>query len=295
MKSFLLAGYSLLSFAAIAQSGSMIVEDANLWSTVDIHCQPEGSNYSTYFIRFDEDTLINGLNYKVIRRCNEEYLINWDDYGFIREDNENRVFLRSPVDEEGLIYDFGVQPGDSLQARNIFLNNDTLQFVVLSVDSVLLLNGYKKRITLYEYLNQKEEVWIEGLGSYYGILNSCNNSYGTACGLYEALCYERNGMMIYENPNYETCYCSVTVNSGYSEIKEINIYPNPAKGNFFIEQPYETSSEIEIFSLNGQKIFNKMFFDKKVNVILQGVDKGTYIIKFKDFIFSYPPYKLIVD
>lgn len=260
MKYFILVCFSLLNLLAGAQSGGMIVDNANLWSTLDIHCLPQGTSYTSYFIRFTEDTLIEGLNYKKIERCNDDLLVSWDEYGFIREDSENRVFLRNPVDEEGLIYNFGVDIGDSLQAKNIYLNNDLLYFVVVNVDSVLLLNDYKKRIILYEYLNQKEEVWIEGVGSYFGILNSCNNAYGSACGSFEALCFENNGTLIYQNPAYSECYYSATVDSGISFEQDIKIYPNPAQHYVTVEFPIEVSSEIEIFNLEGKKIFKKNVF-----------------------------------
>lgn len=295
MKYFLLVCNSLISFGAGAQSANMIVEEGNLWSTLEIHCLPQGTSYSTYYIHFDADTLIEGLVYKKIERCNDEYLESWDDYGFIRENEENRIFLRNPIDQEGMIYDFGVEPGDSLQAKNIFLNNDTLHFVVVGVDSVLLFNDYKKRIILYEYLNEKEEIWIEGLGSYYGILNSCNNAYGSACGSYEAMCYENNGTLIYQHPDYDVCFYSSLVGSGNSLAQEIKIYPNPAKQSFTVEFPNEVSSAIEVYKINGEKILEKMLTDKKVVVFLHDEDKGIYVIRFKDLIFSYPPYKLIVD
>ncbi len=104
--------------------------------------------------------------------------MKWGYYGFIREDENQRVYLKPPGYFEGMIYDFSVSVGDTIKALNIYLNSDTLNFVVTQVDSVLLLIDYRKRIKLYEYINQKEEVWVEGLGSYFGILNSCNDSYG---------------------------------------------------------------------------------------------------------------------
>lgn len=295
MKLFLPVLLSFFVSFAISQTENLIVDNANIWSTVDIHCLPNGTSYSTYFIKFESDTVIEGFNYQKVKRCNEEDQLTWDDYGFIREDAEHRVFLRPPDYYEGLIYDFGVETGDTLEARNIYLNNDTLHFVVVNVDSVLLLDGYKKRVILYEYLNEKEEVWIEGLGSYFGILNSCNNSYGSACGVYEALCYENNGVMIYENPAYTTCYYTVLVGSGLTFDESIKIYPNPANGFVTVEVPYGNIGEIEIFDLNGKKILNKMFSGKKVSLNLQQMDKGMYTVKLNDFIFSYPPYKLIVD
>lgn len=38
-----------------------IVDPAKLWSNMEEHCQPWGSTYSTDFIRFDIDTIIDNL------------------------------------------------------------------------------------------------------------------------------------------------------------------------------------------------------------------------------------------
>jgi hypothetical protein len=256
---------------------------------------PGGNNYSTYYIKFEGETIIDGFAYKSIWRCDEEDQLNWNFYGYIREDNDHRVYLKPPDYDEGLIYDFGVSIGDTLQARNIYLNNDILNFIVTHIDSVQLGDGFKKRISLYEYINQKDEFWIEGLGSYFGILNSCNNAYGGACGGYEALCFEDNGVIVYQNPGYSDCYYAVNVGMDLNYTYSLRIYPNPAKEFVNIEVGENSDVEIEIFDLIGRKFFNKIYLDNKILLNLQMMDKGTYVMKVKSYDFSYPSVKLIVD
>lgn len=287
----------LLSLSAFSQLDNFIVNEEGLWSTVDVHCFPGGNNYNTYYIKFHEDTLIDGFTYKKIWRCDEEDMASWSSYGFIRENEEHQVFLKPEDYIEGLIYDFGVSLGDTVEALNVYLNsNDILKFIVTQVDSVLLLDGYRKRIVLYEYTNDKEEIWIEGLGSYYGILNSCNDSYGAVCGGYDALCYKESDALVFQNDTYETCYYSVTVglHPGKKE-GSFNLYPNPAKDKINIDFTNDGKREIEIWDFSGKKVANYLFLYKNISLNLQEVDNGMYFIKVLDNKNYYHPYKLIVD
>lgn len=276
------------------QSERVIVNENMTWSTLEVHCMPNGNNYSTYYIRFAEDTLIDGLTYKRMWHCSEESQTNWNLYGFIREDEDNKVYLRPPDYIEGLVYDFGCNVGDTVETWNIYLNNDSLHFVVTDIDSVLLLDGYRKRITLLEYNNMLEEVWVEGLGSYYGILNSGNNAYGGACGAYEALCFEREGDLIYQHPEYNTCYYDFSVNTAEFADERISIYPNPAQDYVYLDYTEDGNREIELYDIAGKVFFKKFVSGNKVLLNLQELESGIYFIKVVSD-NSHPTFKVIVD
>ena len=296
MKSLGIIFSIFLSFSAFSQLDNYIVNEEGLWSTLELHCLPTGNNYTTYFVKLEGDTIIDGYTYKEIWRCDEEDLSNWISYGFMRENEDHEVYLRPPDYTEGLIYDFEVNPGDSIEALNIYINsNNVLNFVVTEVDSVLLLDRYRKRVSLYEYNNDKEEVWVEGLGSYFGILNSCNDSYGSACGGYLALCYEEDNMLVYQDSEYETCYYAITTGVASPKSLDYKVFPNPAKDFLSISFPNDSERLIEIWDFFGKKIVKNLYFQKNILLNLQEVDNGTYIIKVSDNENYYLPYKLIVD
>jgi hypothetical protein len=293
---FLLSSFLIFSsLLTISQSSNVIVEENRIWSTLEVHCMPNGNNYSTFFIKFEEDTLIDGLQYKRMWHCDEPGQTEWTLYGFMREDENNRVFVRPPDYIEGMVYDFGCSVGDTLITWNVYLNNDSLHFVVTQIDSVLLFDGYKKRITLFEYNNELEEVWVEGLGSYSGILYSGNYAYGAVCGGYEALCFEDNGELIYQHSGYNTCYYDVSVNQAELMAMQANIYPNPASEYVTIDFKENEMKEIQVLDLNSKIILKKLANENKVLLNLQELDKGYYIIKIISKSFYYPPCKLIVD
>jgi len=268
MKSLLLVAFVLFTLFSSGQTEKYIVNENCVWSTLEIHCMPNGNNYSTYFIKYEGGTIIDSYVYKKIWRCDEESQINWGFYGFIREDENQRAYLKPPDYFEGLVYDFSVSVGDTIEARNVYLNNDTLHFVVTQVDSVLLLTDYRKRIKLFEYINQKEEVWIEGLGSYFGILNSCNDSYGGVCGGYEALCYEETETLIYQHPEYSTCYYAATVGTDEINLENFLVYPNPAEDFVSLDFSNTEKKEIELIDLAGEKILKKVTTNKNFVLFL---------------------------
>ncbi len=129
---------------------------------------------------------------------------------------------------EGKVYDFSVEVDDSIKCVNYWLSNDTLYYRVVSVDSVETLLGFKKRIILYEYINDKEEIWVEGIGSFYGIMNSCNNAYEGCCGSFDALCYKEYDQLIYQHPDYNVCFYEAIVGIPTHEQASFSVYPNPA-------------------------------------------------------------------
>jgi len=288
-------------FVAFGQSDNYIVREDGLWTTVEVHCFPTGNSYSSYYIKFSGDTLVDGINYNIAWISEDELHSEWNFYGFIREDENHQVFLKPPGYMEGKIYDFGVETGDSITAHNIYLNSDILHFVVEQIDSVMMLDRFRKRITLYEYINQKEEVWIEGIGSLFGIMNSCNNAYGGACGGYEALCYEENGEIVYHNENYPSCFYELTVNTpNRLDDKMFSIYPNPAAdfiivdiGATIITGP--TDLTLEILTLGGKKILVKNLTNIKNVIYLHDLGRGLYFVNINNKKKTFPRYKLIVD
>ena len=285
---------------SFAQTDNMIVNENNVWSTLETHCMPNGNNYSTYHVKFEGDTMIDGFDYKRMWRSDTEDHLEWNFYGFIRENEDHEVFVRPPDYIEGKIYDFGVEVGDSVVAKNIYLNSDTLHFVVTDIDYVEMLDGLlHKQITLFEYINQQEEIWIEGLGSLYGILNSCNNAYGSMCGSYKALCYEESDILVYHDPEYSTCHFESLVSVQNQMVKSFNIYPNPAHDFINIDFEENISSvfpyTIELFNLKGQKVFEKLVWNDKNILYLQKVNKEIHIINIRNSIRKYPSTMLVID
>lgn len=300
MKQLFLLIFIIFWACSFAQPVNMILNENHIWSTLETHCMPNGNNYSTYHIKFEGDTIIEGFDYKRMWRSETEDHLFWGLCGFIRENENHEVFVRPPDYIEGKIYDFGVDVGDTVVVKNIYLNSDTLHFIVTSIDYVELLDGVlHKQITLFEYINEKEEIWIEGLGSLYGILNSCNNSYGSMCGSYTALCYEDSDILVYQDPEYNICHFESMVGLQDRFENIFNVYPNPAQDFVCIDFEENISSlfpyTIELFNLKGQKVFEKLVWNNKNILYLHEVNKEIHIINIRNSMRNFPPTMLIID
>lgn len=299
MRYYLTLIIAFLFGSAYTQPTNNIVLDDAVWSTLDIHCLPTGTSYSTYHVKFEGDTIIDGLDYKIIWRCDDELLITWNFYGAIREDDQQQVFLRPPFNSEGMIYDFGVSIGDTIQTTNHFLSSDALSFVVTDVDSVLLLDRFRKRITVFDYNLLIEEVWIEGLGCPYGVLRSSNFGYGASCGLTESLCFEESDLLVYQHPAYNICHYDAMVGTIQFKDLEVQIYPNPATDKLVIEtgnnKGQASNNTIHIYSMDGKCVFEETFYNSRQEVNLQSFNRGVYVVRLIIGQTLYPAVKLIVE
>ncbi len=195
-----------------------IVNPSKLWSSMEEHCQPWGSTYSTDYLRFESDTIIDDYTYKHVWISEDEDHEEWNFYGaFIREEN-NRVYYRQMFGEEGLIYDFNLELGDSVLIDNPRAVGAIWLFLA-EVDSVETVEGMKERWRLISNEYPNSEYWIRGVGSRTGVLNSSSGIFGGLCGLYTLLCQKEDGELIYVNPEYQSCYLYTT---GRDEGEKIN-------------------------------------------------------------------------
>jgi hypothetical protein len=83
-------------------------------------------------------------------------------------------------------------------------------------------------------------------------------------------------------------------------ISNINIYPNPCNSDFTIELNANNTNAtvIEIFNLNGQKMFGKIYSDinkgnNKINVKSNNMPVGIYLIKINNGTEQYT-HKLVI-
>jgi len=178
-------------------------------------------SYQTHKISYilRGDTVIDNIVYKKLCTYNNDLLQPiYYGYGVIREENKRIYFkylqstlsavrqkiMRAPdcvfstveSEDEIVLYDFNLKPGEIFNENNY--NHDE----VLSIDSILIGDTYRKRFKLYR------DTWVEGIGS---IVTSF---WGTpaeviSCGgggdSYEFICFSENDQLVYKNNNYIEC------------------------------------------------------------------------------------------
>lgn len=240
---FIISLFLIFTPAIFAQENQIVVEH-KVWSNVLENCLPEGNTYTTFYHRFEGDTVLDGKTYKKVLIAEDEYYEDWFFYGSYVREEEGKVYLREYLGEEGLIYDFNLQPGDTITINNPFAP-DGLTLVLTEIDSVETIDGHRTRWKLEKDAFSIPEYWIEGIGSESGVLNSGTAVFGALCGAYTLLCEKENDIIIYQNPNYGTCFYML-----------LNVDPDKEKPGKKFDIKYSRNSDQVwlIFEGNEEKI-----------------------------------------
>ncbi len=256
-----------------------IVDSSKMWSIIEEHCQPWGSTYTTEFFKFDKDTIVENTTYKKVWVADDENHEQWNFYGaFIRE-IDGRVYYREMFGEEGLIYDFNLQLGDSAVINNPRAAGE-LTLVLEQIDTIQLVDGFAERWRLSNTDYPNYEYWIRGVGSGNGVINSSTGVYGGLCGLFTLLCEDENNIQNYQNPDYDVCYLYIT---GLNENKTNLGDAYTLTYNGFIKQinikfTKAGSKTIGIVGVSGNINYGSNFNGKTFVHDMVGLPSGIYII-----------------
>lgn len=264
----LIAGW-LTIISISGQNYFPVVEENNEWNVVQFGQTgpyPWDSVCWTESYKISGDTSISNIAYKKIFKSEEEFPANWGYEGAIREEDEKVWYINQNGNEETLLYDFALGIGDTI----MFL------YEPLIVDTIFYaeINGQQRKHLRFLYFG---EIWIEGIGSTRGILQSGTS--GFVGGGSWLLCKHENDEMVYMNPNFNSCYLITT---GLDEINdpEIEIYPNPAKDKMMIKisDPVKINT-ITITDVLGHTIKEVEYHTPELD--LSGLSSGIYLLRFK--------------
>lgn len=178
-----------------------------------------------------EDTLINGMNYTIIRSDVYPYR------GALRSDTGKVYIVPPDSSSEMLLYDFTIS---SMTTINCVYNSVQAGgnsggceggfsaypgSATSGLDSTIVVNGLTRRII---YTSGTE--WIEGIGNIHGFL--CFSDNYTNSMIFALSCMIHNGIVLWtENwPSMGLPFCDLTFGKEDELIaKELNVFPNPAK------------------------------------------------------------------
>ncbi len=266
---------SILYQLAFSQS---FTDPGNQWNT---RFSGGWSFYNTEIFRFSGDTMIMNTFY------NKMYLTNdsastavWHYAGAIRE-WEGRIYTFLPgTFEEGLLYDFTIEAGDTTYIINDWCR-EPFPMVCISTDSIEI-NGSNRKTLLFEYPYSQ---WIEGIGSLQGPLYS-GIDYCVADIYYDLLCYYNNGNQLYMNPDANVCYETNVGTSSIPVDSKLTIYPNPSTGVIDLDFPdtgIPSQASIEIHNSIGILVY----YDPECKIFRKTIDlseqsNGVYSIRIKN-------------
>ncbi len=194
-----ITGLFLLTGSLNAQ---VLVKENKLWSNTYIGC--DGPDvYHSYWIKFEDDTLIHDTTYLKIYRSTDEYHEAWSVYGAIMEDTSGKVYMHQG-NKRKLLYDFSVDVGDTLKGFNSWMD-----YYVVNMEFTLL-DGFEEPVRKVEICTQKEcgsaeGYWLEGIGSMHGILLGVD-MIGVVGGEYDLVCMYENDTLKYKNDYFQECF-----------------------------------------------------------------------------------------
>ena len=162
------------------------------------------------------------------------------------------------------------QPYDNLWHHYVFVRSSIGNFKKVYIDGVLFLSDVAGDILD----NKNRELWIGG-GIHETGVNEFHNGKVDDIKIYKCALSETEVRVLYE----ETTPCDLTnslININNSNL--INIFPNPTKGDFYINIE-EYNFNLELIDLMGNKIQTLSNLNPNQQIKFDNLSKGTYIIR----------------
>lgn len=251
----------------------------------------EWAGVSTEIFFIDGDSVVNSLDYNIIW-VSYDSLSTWHYRGLLREVS-NIVYYIPPDGNEGVLYDFNLDIGDSAVVNNFFCSD--IPIFVVDIDTVEYFGVSRKRWLLGEN-GYVQESWVEGIGSMYGPLYT-KFEYCIICPVWNLLCYHDNDTLQYIMSGYSNCYqTSVGITEVYNE-PVFAIYPNPIRKGSSINITTNTvHSNIRVYSSSGvlMKRINSIT-GTKIKVETTNFKSGLYLISITDSDGKVKTQKILVE
>ncbi|OQA01209.1 MAG: hypothetical protein BWY70_00459 [Bacteroidetes bacterium ADurb.Bin408] len=230
----LLFAFFLSNSVSKAQNYVPFPDSNAVWSQIKTNDYGQSDKYQ---YRISGDTIISSVQYHKLF-MQYDSLLNFSNsiyVGAIREQSKKIFFLHSYCQNETRLYDFTKNVGDTinnLYDEDSYCVGVPASGIVNSIDSILIDGNYRKVFHLNAVNNP---VWIEGIGSIYGLLNSVEPTPTCICNWY-LVCFQQNDSVKYLNPNFSSCFPVITDMPNQAPNKtSVNIFPNPVVGESIIK------------------------------------------------------------
>lgn len=265
-----------------AQDYIPLVAEGKQWNVLYTYAPWPPINRVTNAYKVEGDTVVGGTTYRKLLTTRSEQYDNWSLWGLLRETEERQVFCRKyrwdhTFASETLLYNFLMQPGDS-----ICYGSSTCLLLLRKSDTILDDETVRKRYDFqYKeggYLTDVYETWIEGIGSELGLLHS--GSMFLVGGSYDLLCYYENEDLIWQHPDFNSCYIGT---DGVEENKAeawISIHPNPTTGMIVVSG--KNLNQAEVLNLLGQRMATAQGKGETLQIDIANLPTDVYFVNITD-------------
>lgn len=199
-------------------------------------------------------------------------------YGWLREDTAARqVFFRDAADapffEERKIYDFGLEPGDSI--AYFWLN-----FHLDSIGWTTLANGEQRRIFHFSPEGFWPNFYIEGIGGANDLMLPLDVPF-EHLGVLE--CVKQDGEPRYTKGYWYENLCDLVVTAGRPLVLAVGkAFPNPAREAVRIELPDAGGATVRLLEIHTGKIVRQEQWETGApacQIELDGLPAGVYLVE----------------
>lgn len=276
MKKFTLLFLALLFYSSAFSQN--FLSEGKQWNVMFSY---GGSTLITEIFYIDGDSIVNNIDYKQIWLSTDS-LNSATFQGLLRDESE-KVYFIPTYGDEGLLYDFGLNVGDTVSIISLPSQYvGEIEIFVIAIDTIEYEGVQRKRMQLDSEHNYLTEYWIDGIGNNWGPLYTMIYNYGI-CPSWELICVHEYDELIFILPYIESCY---EKNVGIDEILQnsnVSISPNPVQQGQIIEVEANNSiAEIQIYNVSGklEKTISSSF-TKKQGIDTHDLEKGFYLLKIE--------------
>jgi len=226
MKNYLVNTALTLIISVSLHSQNFISEN-KLWNVK----LTSGNDIFTDILKIQGDTMINSTAYHILW-ISHDSLQNWFIMGFLRE-ADKVVHFKSPYANEGVLYDFNLNTGETAFVKNYFCGDALIPITVIDVDTVEYSGIARKRWHLGNN-GQTEQYWVEGIGSLFGPVHT---SYGFCVSnlSWNLLCFHENDTLRYIMPGEDNCYLTTVGIPQIPQTPSLQVFPNPVRQGQVLE------------------------------------------------------------
>ena len=238
------------------------------------------------------DTTINTIKY------NKFYQINYDFDGAYynsfyractRVDGQKVWVIANGTNDEILLYDFGVEVGDTLHLQFADIGLE-LNYYTESIEQINV-GGTLRKMIRFETSYGIPDFWIEGIGS---IMGPLDRGFFLVDAQPSLTCYLKDGDVVYKTAAEQECESGLTcaIVSSSEEAPEVNvfkIFPNPADAGIWVESDVQSAIQVDIFTADGRLISKTEYPDGRMTRVHTGaLAPGIYLFRVapKDNLFS---------
>ena len=277
--SFIAAVIVLLLCADVARGQETPASQNKQWHIVEY----EFGHYTCFDISTGLDTTINESLATQLYK-NEIYVGAYFTNG-------DKCFFVDTLGNTTLLYDYGLQPGDTAFWIPIEETlGDEEQYLIVDSVATTQVNGESKKVLVFKPISDAvfrliRESWIEDVGSVHGFL------FPTRFRLLEAeaqqkcdlTCFFQDNSLAWMNPDYTGCDVSSVTEY---EKGEVLLYPNPASNVLNLFLPEKVTSEkinCDIVDIHGNLVKKDVFScgtQKQINI--SALPAGQYVVRCYD-------------